>query len=441
MLDPTDSGAQPRGKQRLDARGIWYPAQSGIWQTAWAEAVPKDHVVAMEATGDVGEGTIALLRATSCAGVSFTVEVWLDDEPVTRYEGRVEGGSASVRIPIDSPRLWSPESPGLYWLRVRFGRDELDAYCAFRTIELRDDGVDARRLFLNGEPLVLRGVLVQGYWPDSLMTAPSDGALVRDVMAAKRHGFNAVRMHAKVERRRFYYHCDVLGMLVLQDLVPGGGRIRMRLAGWLPQRFPASRRLVDDRNPIARRLLGIGPKAEREEWLREAMAQVRTLRPRPCVVAWTVFNEGWGQHSARKVTRLLRRADPTRPVDATSGWFDQRAGDFLSVHDYDEGLRVLDAELEGGPRGFGRCGRAVLLSEFGGLSYAVPGHHPSDVVWGYVCYEGRDEFAEAYRRLMGEAERRLARGLAGYVYTQLYDVEQECNGILTYDREVDKLEA
>ena len=431
--DPSDAGTQLRGKQSLARGGIWYTAQSGIWRDVWWEVVPAAHVTSLEADARLAEGVVSL--SVGVSGEGELVARLLDGgSEVARARILARGEkNLELALPVPSPRPWSPDDPHLYDLEVSLGPDLVRSYCAFRTVEVRTDAAGVPRVHLNGAPIFLRGVLDQGYWPDGLMTPPSEEALAHDVRAMRELGFNLLRKHIKVESERFYALCDRTGMLVWQDMVSGGGRYDALHTSYLPTLLRASWSRHADEGPRARCRLSAGDPAYREEWRGACEGTVRLLRGHPCVVGWTLFNEGWGQFDSRAACEAVRALDPTRPVSATSGWYDQGCGDLLSVHNYFRPLEVWRDRV--------RPARAFVISEFGGVSWAVPGHVSRETSYGYEEASGAEGFAAEVRSLLSRADALEAEGLAGYVYTQLSDVEEETNGLLTYDRRVSKLDA
>ena len=452
VYDPSDAGVQPRGKQRLDAGGIWYTPQSGIWQSAWYEVVPAVHVESLALNGAADgtlriEGALADPRGLLREGDSI-------DVVVRDHEGRdvattrlpIAGRRVRGAIDVAHPRLWSPDDPYLYDADVAVcarglsGRqDALSSYCAFRTAEVKRDESGVARFFLNGSPVFIKGVLDQGYWPEGLMTAPSDEALVHDILAMKQAGFNMLRKHIKIECARWYYHCDRLGMLVWQDAVSGGGAYSPWHTSRKPTLVKASWDRFRDDTPRHRAALSSGSADYRREWLETTRDMVLQLAGHPSIVTWVLFNEGWGQFDAREMSERIHELDPTRPIDATSGWYDQRCGDYLSQHNYFRPLTVdCDRRV---PIGYAqeRGNRAFVISEFGGWTQAIPGHTVSPYSYGYGNFPTLDAWRDAVRHTLDEAASLEALGLAGYVYTQLSDVEEELNGLLTYDRRVNKL--
>lgn len=494
VYDPSDAGTQPRGKQRLHPGGIWYTAQSGIWQSVWLEVVPAAHLTALSCRG-AADGTLAveaLARVAEPLGADAALALDLavfdaegtrvldarlpfDAHPATAPApslaqlaaamGAPALGAAPARrlratLALDAPRLWSPAEPYLYRVeaaliasaapctadggasaRAAAEPDRVRSYAAFRTVRVERDGAGTPRFFLNGKPLLLKGVLDQGYWPDGLMTAPADAALVHDIEAARASGFNLLRKHLKVERTRWYYHCDRMGMLVCQDAVQGGSAYNLWHTSRKPTVFSATWGRYRDDIPHHRVALSSDDARYQLEWTATCADMVRYLAGHPSIVAWSLFNEGMGQFDACAAAELVHTIDPTRPLDAASGWYDQHCGDVYSHHNY---FRPLTAPRDRGrlkgyarERGF----RAFLLSEFGGWAQPVEGHRFSDAVYGYGDFASPAAWRAAVRASLAEAEALAPHGLAGYVYTQLSDVEDEANGILTYDRRVNKLAA
>ena len=445
VWDPSDTGSQLRGKQRLSRGDIWYTAQSGIWQSLWYEVVSAVHIESLTLKGDMfGALEVrANVQASELAGVqtdTFKLELTLKDElgqdvllatlPVD------EAGEISAELHVDDPQLWSPESPHLYAVEATLWQDGavvdfVRSYCAFRTVEVKPDEAGVPRVHLNGAPYFVRGVLDQGYWSDGLMTAPSDDALVYDIEAMKSAGFNTLRKHIKIESERWYYHCDRLGMLVWQDCVSGGSAYSPWHTSQKPTLFSFTWGRFDDTTPSHHEALSAGKDGYRKEWTETCQEMVKLLDGHPSIGFWTLFNEGWGQFDARAATEAVRALDTTRPIDATSGWYDQGCGDFLSIHNY---FRPLRAGWHGKQRG----NRAAIISEFGGLAQMTPGHTSLDHSYGYGDFATVEEWRAAVQKLLTEAESLQVEGLVGYVYTQVSDVEEEVNGLLTYDRKINK---
>ena len=445
VWDPSDTGSQLRGKQRLSRGDIWYTAQSGIWQSVWYEVVSAVHLESLTLKGDMF-GALEVRANVQVSGLSdvqtgaFKMELTLKDElgqdvllatlPVD------EAGEICAELQVDEPQLWSPESPYLYAVEATLWQDGavvdfVRSYCAFRTVEVKKDVAGVLRVHLNGAPYFVRGVLDQGYWPDGLLTAPSDDALVYDIEAMKSAGFNTLRKHIKIESERWYYHCDRLGMLVWQDCVSGGSAYSPWHTSQKPTLFSFTWNRFNDTTPEHYQALSAGNEGYRKEWTETCQEMVKLLDGHPSIGIWTLFNEGWGQFDARAATEVVRALDTTRPIDATSGWYDQGCGDFLSIHNY---FRPLRAGWHGKQRG----NRAAVISEFGGLAQMTSGHTSLDHSYGYGDFSTVKDWRAAVKKLLAEVESLQDEGLAGYVYTQVSDVEEEVNGLLTYDRKINK---
>lgn len=431
VRDVSDTSHHSVGKQRLKRGGIWYTAQSGIWQTVWLETVPDAHVGGLRMrTPGIREGmhsAMLELCVDAADGGAHPVTVAVRAEGELVAEAAAVSG-AELRIEIRDPRTWAPEHPFLYDLEIVLGDDRVTSYVGLRSVELAPDAHGVPRLHLNGRPYPHIGVLDQGYWPGTLYTAPDDAALVRDIQAMKDLGFTMLRKHIKIEPLRWYHHCDRLGMLVWQDMVNGGESYKP----WVittPVLSPHIR-MRDDRY----RAFGRADVVGREQFLRELDATVELLRNVPSLVAWVPFNEGWGQFDAAATAERVRALDPDRLIDHGSGWHDQRAGDMRSLHVYFQPIRPA--------RWWGRDGRALVVSEFGGYSLRLPGHDYPAKEFGYRRYARREQLTAAYERLHHrEVLPGIARGLSGTVYTQLADVEDESNGLLTADRTAVKPDA
>ena len=395
--------AYPWGKQTKKRGGMWYTPCSGIWQTVWLEPVPENYVRRLHIrTGrDWAEIEADGVREGS---------VLFQGRKIPLEEGR-------ARIEIPEPRLWSPEDPYLYEFELRAGEDRVGAYFALRTLTVERVG-GVQRLCLNGAPYFFHGLLDQGYWSDGLYTPASPNAYEQDILAMKALGFNTLRKHIKIEPEQFYYDCDRLGMIVFQDMVNNGDYSFLRDTG-LPTL--GLTRLPD-------RLLNRDPET-RDCFLWAMEQTVRALGNHPCICLWTIFNEGWGQFCADAAYDRLRALDPDRFIDAASGWFRQKKSDVESLHIYFRPLRMKAGS------------RPLLLSEFGGYSYKLPDHSFNlDKTYGYRKCPDRESFLRDLRALYEQQLLPLVpKGLCGAIYTQVSDVEDETNGLLTFDREAAKL--
>ena len=404
VRDDTDEGNECRGKQTLNPGGMFYHAQSGIWQTVWMEMVVRK--------GDAEETVKGVRRE-----IRITVQ---GDENIYTYP---MSARLKVRIPVKNPRLWSPENPELYDLRIEAGEDVVESYFAMRSFGVGSDEKGKARLLLNGKPYFFNGILDQGYWPESLMTPPSDEALVYDIEQMKKFGFNMLRKHVKIESARFYYHCDRIGMVVWQDMINGGGPVQSFLETYLPTILPAAGRHLRDNHY---KLFVREDEKARKRFERDIVRMVHQLYNYPCIGLWVPFNEGWGQFDALRIEQLVRKADPTRPIDHASGWFDQGGGDVRSVHNYFRPLVVEKDE------------RAFVISEYGGINCQIPDHSMSSEVYGYHQTTA-EEFPQAFAQAMEQIHALVDDGLCAAVYTQVSDIEEETNGLLTYDRKAGKL--
>jgi len=452
VTDPTSAGMQPRGKQILDPAGIWYTAVSGIWQTVWLEPVPDLHIAEVRATPDIDRGVV---------DVAVALSGWAGDTDAVRLTASAGGktiASTIVRanrratLAIPGAHLWSPDDPFLYDLKAelvtvrdpyageeerdrkaydsRFTdherqvyagaavdgapRDAAEAYFAMRKISVGPGRVQGQpAILLNNKPLFQSGVLDQGWWPDGLYTPPSEEAMASDIVFLKKAGFNMLRKHIKVEPARYYYDADRLGMLIWQDMPSGGGEDHY-LAGTSQYQavFPSE------------------TMAEQQKQLSEMIGELRAF---PSIVMWVVNNEGWGQYDAATLARFVKGLDPSRLVDATSGWLDvaPEASDVLDIHTYED--------VPNTPRHQSR--RAIVLGEYGGVGFPVEGHiwRPGKGNWSYqVAREPADYLDRFRKKLEGVIRQAKEAGLSAAVYTQTSDVEDEINGLLTYDRAVPK---
>lgn len=414
VRDLSDTCELSRGKQKTKRGGIWYTPQSGIWQTVWTEWVPDLFIDHLKITPDFDRSQVEL---TVCSTQSALCYV--------SFEGNTYGCRTNTPLRITLPQFeaWTPERPKLYPFSVSLGNDRVESYFAMRKITIEKDNAGVPRLFLNGKPYFHSGVLDQGYWPDGLYTAPSDEALIRDIVAMKSLGFNMLRKHIKVEPLRFYYHCDRLGMLVWQDLPNGGGNYRLMTVS-------APLLTGRHRNDHAYRPFARTDERARKHFLLEMREIVTHLYNSPSVVLWVIFNEGWGQFDAKEATELMRSLDQTRLIDHASGWHDQGVSDVKSLHVYFKPFRFHPD----------KHGRAVVLSEFGGYTLPLPGHRWGEKVFGYRRFSSPEALEQAFTRLYEkEILPAIPSGLSATVYTQLSDVEDECNGMMTYDRSVIKI--
>lgn len=451
VKDLSDTSYHSKGKQKLNAGGMFYTAQSGIWQTVWLEKVPETYIKEIKTVPDIEKKIIRIKVSSSYStdkknvdklSRNLPIEIkirkpGLYPDPVVKpsqistedmLETAVQAVSDKwIEIPIESISLWNCETPYLYYFEVKLGDDRAISYFAMRKFSLETKvHEEFPRICLNGEVQFQNGVLDQGYWPESLYTPPSDAAMIFDIQEMKKTGFNMVRKHLKIEPQRWYYHCDRLGIVVWQDMVNGGSYYKhwfvtygATLLSWL--RIPM--------RDVYPRLLSREAKAGRLEFIREMKETIRLLGNHPSIAVWVIFNEGWGQFQTEDMTRIVRRLDPNRLIDQASGWFDQGGGDFSSLHNYFFKL-FIRPERE----------RASVLSEFGGYSYREPGHCAKEKLYGYgICKNKKDLEKRFLERWQG-VRNLIPQGLSASIYTQWTDVEEEVNGVFTYDREVRKIE-
>ena len=440
VQDPTGHGTQARGKQTLKPGGMFYPAQSGIWQTVWLERVPDNYIQTLTVTPDYDARTVTVRVHTAKPGGAVNLWAMVRAGGVTIAEdwGSDEAdqdGEVTLNIPEEHFFPWSPDTPFLYDLTVgtnqgeEAGFDTVHSYFALRKWSCAPDAHGVLRFCLNDKPILLNGLLDQGYWPEGLYTPPSDAAVERELSEVKALGFNLLRKHAKIEPQRWYYHCDRLGLIVWQDIVNGGSAYNLWFVTYLTNVLqPLLRRFPDGK--AAYSLLSRAKPVGREEYAHELADTVQALRCHPCIACWVPFNEGWGQFDAGKAVQALRALDGTRLVDEASGWFDQGGGDVHSLHNYFYPLRIRPQK------------RTVALSEYGGIAWPMLGHEPPHKTYGYGTAKDRQELTARYKKLqLKTVLPQLEKGLSALVYTQLTDVEDEVNGLFTYDRAAVKPDA
>lgn len=425
IKDETGASWHSRGKQSLTPGGMFYTAQSGLWQTVWAEIVPDNYVKAIYYFPDFDSGCLHL-KAVTETDVEMACTISGDGvKPLTA------SGMTNSELVIELPDFhpWSPDDPFLYQVKLQAGQDRIGSYFAMRKCDVQTDTSGKRRFFLNNKPCFQAGVLDQGYWPESLYTAPSDEALTADIRRMKELGFNMLRKHAKIEPERFYYHCDRLGMLVWQDMVNGGSTYKHWFVTYLATLMNWNHLSFHD-GEAHQKLLSRTHSEGRQEFLQEMEETVSFLYNHPCIVAWVPFNEGWGQFDALKAAERIKALDPARLVDHASGWFDQKGGDIVSLHYYFFTLKFKPEDE-----------RALALTEFGGYSCSIPGHSACDKIYGYKKFKTTEALTQGYADLMEKIVLpAVRRGVSATIYTQLSDIEEETNGIYTYDRKVCKLD-
>ncbi len=422
VRDMTEAKPHARGKQKLvnegKLRSLFYTPQSGIWKTVWMESVPEQYIEHVKITPLYDEAAIRIHVRTN-GEEAATIRVMDGGQTIAEVCADV---NTDTVIPLGGFRPWSPEDPYLYDVTVICGADKVQTYFGMRKVHVGRDRHGILRFFLNDRPYFFNGILDQGYWPESLMTPPTDEALRYDIEKLKDLGFNTIRKHIKIESDRFYYHCDRIGMLVWQDMPNGGGEINSLFATYMPNVSDWFARHVKDSHYW---LFGRTDAEGRAQYYRDLSGMIRQLEGHPSIAVWVPFNEGWGQFDAAKATSLIRRMDHTRLVNEACGWFDQRGGDMYSIHNYFKRLRVKPQK-----------DRVVALTEFGGYAYPVPGHLACEKEFGYQKYKSKEDLTANYRRLWNrDVFPNLTRGLSAAIYTQTSDIEEEINGIFTYDRD------
>ena len=428
VFDPTDAGHQQRGKQILVTKGFWYTATSGIWQTVWLEPVNRCRIDSLRLVPDIDEGVIRInIKRTCKCGGKLYAKVLEGDKVV--FDSEIADKAA---IPVPDARLWSPEAPFLYTLLLTLDcngeKDEVSSYFGMRKFSIVKDSAGIPRLGLNNKPYFQRGLLDQGYWPESQLTPPTDEAMIFDIEKMKELGYNMLRKHIKEEPLRWYYHCDRLGMLVWQDMISGGQYIGNVLAGVLPN---INIHVKDSKYKSFKR-----DKPEwRQEFKDELFGMIDNLYNCVSICCWVPFNEGWGQFDAKEIGTAIKNYDPSRFVDHASGWHDQGGPEFKSIHKY-----ILPVHA---PTARRTAGRPIVLSEYGGYSWNIVEH-----VWnpkrsfGYIMFKNSEKLSAAYKRLHeSQVIPLINKGLCATVYTQVSDVEFEVNGIYSYDRKILKLDA
>ena len=417
VWDPTDKGYQPRGKQVSNPHGIWYTPVTGIWQTVWLEPVTKKHIADLRILPDIDRNVLSVDAKVigRCCDDLVEVNVY-DGNNLVAVGKSINNEPVEIAMPADR-KLWSPESPFLYTLKVTLKNagkvvDKVDSYAAMRKYSYKRAADGIVRMELNNEPLFQFGPLDQGWWPDGLYTAPTDEALAWDVKKTKDFGFNMIRKHIKVEPARWYMHCDKMGIIVWQDMPSGDKNPEWQM-----------RKYFDGRE---RQRSAISEANYRKEW-KEIMDYLYSY---PCIGVWVPFNEAWGQFKTAEIAEWTKQMDPSRLVNPASGGNHYQCGDMLDLHNYPApNLYLYDAT------------RPTVLGEYGGIGLVEKDHlWVQDRNWGYVQFNSSKEATDEYVKYANILLDLIPKGFSGAVYTQTTDVEIEVNGLITYDRKVIKLD-
>lgn len=410
VQDFSDTKYYSKGKQKLNRGGIWYSPQSGIWQSVWLESTPVEYLESVKITPDYDNESVSFEYFGTD---SVEVMIYDGDNLIADTTDKV------VKLPDFKP--WSPESPFLYNVVFKACGEKIKSYFGMRKFSTGVDSRGVKRLFLNNKPYFHNGLLDQGYYSDGYLTPPDYAAMENDIRFVKEAGFNMLRKHIKIEPLMYYHYCDVNGILVWQDMVNGGGEYGLETSV-----IPFVGVKLDDRNY---KLFHRTDKEGRDLYYREMEDTVKLLYNCPCIAVWVPFNEGWGQFDSAKAYSKIKELDATRIVDTTSGWHDLGSSDVISKHIYFTPIKVKKGN------------RPYVLSEFGGYSMKIKGHTFNNKMFGYKIFKSKSSLTNAYKHLYNRVIiPQIKDGLCAAVYTQLTDVEDELNGLLTYDRKACKID-
>ncbi len=418
VKDYSDAGVYAYGKQKREHGGMWYTPSSGIWQSVWLEEIPKEGISDIKITVDYDHQSVYLNMTGEFSQAVVTV---FEDKKLVH---RGITSEKTYMFTLENMHSWSLDDPFLYDFYVATSDETIKSYFGMRKFSKGKDKRGVERFFLNNQPIFLSGLLDQGYTVDGLLTYASEEAIIYELTKIKEMGFNMLRVHAKVESRRFYYLCDKLGLLIMQDMPNGGGPYNFNFVGIKPN---LGFKKANDHNY---KLFARNSEKSRDMYYLELGCMLDNLYNFTCIFAWVPFNEGWGQFDSKEVTDYIKDYDSTRLVDSASGWYDQGAGDFNSIHNYFFPFRVPKAD-----------GRILILSEFGGYSYLEKEHSEAEKVYGYRKFKDRLALNEAIQKLYKKTIiPNIPKGLSGCIYTQVSDVQDECNGLFTEDRKMIKID-
>jgi hypothetical protein len=408
VWDPTDKGTQPRGKQVTSPGSIWYTSTTGIWQTVWIEPVNKSYIASFRTVTNADNGTIIFKTDVKNADAgSLLFKILKEGRTIATATGKA---NKETTLQIKDPLLWSPDKPFLYDITIELKNnnktvDTVKSYTGIRKISIGKTADGFIRMLLNNEFIYQNGPLDQGFWPDGIYTPPTEDAMVYDLRMIKKMGFNMLRKHIKVENRIFYYWCDKLGILVWQDMPSGDESI----SGNLPDIKKSKEATI--------------------QFELELKRMIETKYNHPSIIMWVPFNEGWGQFETGRITGLIADYDPTRLVNSSSGWTDRGTGNINDIHHYPDPA-VQPAEEN----------RAIVLGEFGGLGLPLQGHTWEQKNWGYRNMDDTLQLLSRYESYFDMVHRFIKEnGLSATIYTQTTDVETETNGLMTYDRKINKM--
>ncbi|MHA1309474.1 MAG: glycoside hydrolase family 2 protein [Candidatus Helarchaeota archaeon] len=409
VWDPTGKSCQERGKQLLRSFMIFYTPISGIWQTVWLEPISTTFITSLKITPNIDEENLNIEIMVQNPNPQDFIFIQILDKKREIVSKTIEINKSFI-LDIPSPNLWSPDSPFLYDLNISILRnneqiDSIESYFGMRKISIGKDNNGIPRILLNNKEIFQYGVLDQGYWPDGLYTAPTDSALKYDIEIAKELGFNMIRKHVKIEPSRWYYHCDKIGMLVWQDM-PNGGKSLFFIG--------------KKRNKVCKK-----------NYYKDLKSMIEILYNFPSVIVWIPFNEGWGQFETKKVVNYIKKHDLSRLIDNASGWFDKKVGDIHDIHKY-VGPKCPKIENH----------RVAVLGEFGGLGLKINNHlwKKKKHSFSYSKLSDQNKLVIKYTELINRLKPLINKGLCAAIYTQITDVEGEINGLLTYDREIIKID-
>lgn len=410
VRDLTEKNEYSRGKQKTKRGGIWYSAQSGIWQTVWLESTPDEYISNIRITPDLDNQTV-----TFEAENDITVQKLI-------YDGNdLIADTTDTVVKLINVKEWSPETPFLYDVVFKYKNDKVRSYFGMRKFSVGADDSGMPRLMLNNKPYFINGLLDQGYYPDGFLTPPSNEAMEFDIKSVKNLGFNMLRKHIKIEPMLWYHYCDVNGIIVWQDMINGGGNYGLEVSA-----IPFVGINLDDSNYKTFKRTNLNA---RKLYYKELEEMITALYNCPCIAMWVPFNEGWGQFDSNYAYTLVKAMDSTRIVDSASGWHDRGKTDVISKHIYFTPIKVHSGS------------KPWCLTEFGGLSTRVKGHTFNDKMFGYKIFNSKQGLTKAYKNLFEKTIiPQIKDGLSATVYTQVTDVEDELNGLFTYDRKVQKID-